>query len=67
MKNKIAYGYIVLGLLCIVDGIDGYSSGWDFKYQQPRSEIGSIALICFGVIILFFKLARFIKSRKNKQ
>jgi len=65
MKHKFSLGYIALGLLCIVGGLGRYSSGWDFKYQQPTSKIGSIALICFGALILLFELAKFIKNSKR--
>ena len=53
--------------MCIFWGIERYSSGWDFKYQQPTSKLGSVALICFGAIILLVELAKFIKCHKNKK
>jgi len=68
MKNKISIGYLALGLMCIIWGIENYYSGWDYKYLQPTSKIGSIALICFGVIIIIFELIKFIKnSKKDKR
>ncbi len=66
-KNKTSLGYIVLGILSILCGISTYSSGWDFKYQQPTSKLGSIALICFGVVLLAFEFTKFIKIIINSK
>lgn len=61
-KKKISIGYIALGLLSVWCGIDSYITGWDFKYRQPTSKIGSIALILFGIIILLFELKEIFKK-----
>lgn len=62
MKRKISLGYIALGVLCIFGGRDSYLSEWDFKYQQPGSKIGAIALICFGIAIICVELLKYFKK-----
>jgi uncharacterized membrane protein len=64
MKIKISPINLTLGVLCVISGIDYYSSEWSFKYQQPISKIGAIALIILGILLLIIELCKFIKLKK---
>jgi uncharacterized membrane protein YidH (DUF202 family) len=66
MRKNISISTIVTGILCILIGFDGYSKGWSSKYQQPVSELGAIALIAFGIILLVIELVKYLKSKSNK-
>jgi len=66
MKNKISKGSLALGVLCIICGIDFYSSEWSFKYQQPISKIGSISLVIFGIVLLIIELIKLLKFKNLK-
>ena len=65
MKPKMSRSSIVLGILCVISGIKFYSSEWSFKYEQPISKIGAIAIVNFGIVLLIFEIIKFFKIRKS--
>lgn len=66
-KYKMSFSNFFLGVLSILGGLDFYKSQWSFKYEQPVSKLGAIALLIFGIFLLISELNRYITSRKNEK